>query len=147
VHGFRSEVPSTLRETPNVQYNYENYLTELRRRLQSAHEVASKNLISSNEKSKEYYNKGSETFEIQIGQKVLFFDETVRSGRSKKLSPQYIGPYEVLAVDGVNVTIRKGLTTQKVRVNRKRSFYKDKCIETRVKWRKTQIVVVIGIEY
>jgi len=27
VYGFRSEVPSFLRETPSVQYNYENYLT------------------------------------------------------------------------------------------------------------------------
>ena len=81
--------------------------------MQSAHEVARQKLIASKAKSKEYYDKGSETFEIQIGQKVLLFDETVRRGRSKKPSPQYIGPYEVLAVEGVNVTIRKGRTTQK----------------------------------
>jgi cbb3-type cytochrome oxidase cytochrome c subunit len=41
----------------------------------------------------------------------------------KKLSPQYIGPYEVLAVDGVNVTIKRGCTAQKVHVNRIRPFY------------------------
>jgi len=57
-----------------------------------------------------------------MGQKVLLFDETVRRGRSKKLNPQYIGPYEVLAVDGVNVTIRKGRTKQKVHVNRIKPF-------------------------
>jgi hypothetical protein len=91
--------------------------------LQSAHEVARQKLISSKEKSKEYYDKGSEPFEIQIGQEVLLFVETVRRGRSKKLSPQYVGPYEVLAVEGVNVTIRKGRTTQKVHVNRIRPFY------------------------
>jgi hypothetical protein len=123
VYGFRSEVPSALREIPEVQYNYENYLTELSGRLQSAHEVARQKLISSKEKSKECYDKNSEPFEIQIRQKVLLFDETVRRGRSKKLSPQYIGPYEVLAVDGVNVTIKKGRTTQKVHVNRIRPFY------------------------
>jgi hypothetical protein len=61
--------------------------------------------------------------EIQTGQKVLLFGETVRRGRSKKLSPQYVGPYEVLAVDGVNVTIKKGRTTQKVHVNRVRPFH------------------------
>jgi hypothetical protein len=113
VYGFRSEVLLSLRETPNVQYNYENYLTESRGRLHSAHEVARQKLISSKEKSKDYYDKGSETFEIRIGQKVLLFGETVHRGRSKKLSPQYIGPYEVLAVDGVNVTIWKGRTTKK----------------------------------
>jgi len=88
-----------------------------------AHEIARQKLILSKEKSKEYYDKGSEKCEIQIGQKKLLFDETVRRGMSKKLSPQYIGPYEVLAVDGVNVTIRKGRTTQNVHVNRVRSFY------------------------
>ena len=82
-----------------------------------------KNLISSKEKGKEYYDKGSEPFEFQIGHRVLLFDETVRRGRSKKLSPQYVGPCEVLAVEGVNVTIRRGRTTQKVHVNRIRPFY------------------------
>jgi len=91
--------------------------------LQSAHEIARQKRISSKKKSKEYYDKVSETFEIQIEQKVLLFYETVRRERSKKLSPQYTGPYEVLAVDGVNVTIRKGRTTQKVHVNRIRPFY------------------------
>ena len=123
VYGFRSEVLSALRETPSVQYNYENYLTELRGRLQLAHEVARQKLISSKEKSKEYYDKGSEPFEFQIGQRVLLFDETVQRGRSKKLSSQYVGPYEVLAVEGINVTIRKGRITQKVHVNRIRPFY------------------------
>jgi len=123
VYGFKSEVPSALRETPSVQYNYDNYLTELKGRLQSAHEIARQKLIISKEKSKKYYDKCSEKCEIQVGQKILLFDETVRRGRSKKLSPQYIGPYEVLAVDGVNLTIRKGRTTQKVHVNRVRPFY------------------------
>jgi hypothetical protein len=60
VYGFRLEVPSALRETPNVQYNYENYLAELRGRTQSTHEVARQKLISSKERSKEYYDKDSD---------------------------------------------------------------------------------------
>jgi len=68
VYGFKSEVPSALRETPNVQYNYKNYVAELRGRLQSTHEVARQKLILSNERCKEYYDKDSETFEIQTGQ-------------------------------------------------------------------------------
>jgi hypothetical protein len=95
----------------------------LKGRLQSAHEVARQKLISGKEKSKEYYDRDSEKSEIQVGQRILLFDETVRRGRSKKLSPQYVGPYEVLAVDRVNVTIKRGRTTQKVHVNRVRHFY------------------------
>jgi transposase InsO family protein len=36
VYGFKSEVLSALWETPSVQYSYDDYLTELKGRLQSA---------------------------------------------------------------------------------------------------------------
>jgi len=65
----------------------------------------------------------SELSDIQVGQRVLIFDETIRRGRSKKVSPQYLGPYEVLAVEGVNVILKKGRSAQKVHVNRIRPFY------------------------
>ena len=58
---FKSEVPSDLRETPSVQYNYDSYFTELKARLQSAHEIARQKLIISKEKSKECYDKRSES--------------------------------------------------------------------------------------
>jgi len=45
VYGCRSEVPSALRVTSAVKYNYENFLTELRGRLQSANVVARQKLI------------------------------------------------------------------------------------------------------
>jgi hypothetical protein len=70
VYGCRSEVPSALRVTPTVKYNYGNFLTELRGTLQSANEDARDNLISS-KKDKEYYNKDSETFEMKTGQKIF----------------------------------------------------------------------------
>jgi hypothetical protein len=123
VYGFKSEMPSALRGSPSVQYNYEDYLTELKGRLQTAHEMARKNLISRKEKSKVQYDKRAEPFELKVGQQVLLYDETVRRGRSRKLSPQYLGPYEVLSVNGVNATIKKGRTTQQVHVNRLKPFY------------------------
>jgi predicted transcriptional regulator len=83
VYGFKSEVPSALRETHKVQYNCGDYLAELRGRLQSTHEVARQKLISSKERSMEYYDKNSETMEIQTDQKVSLFDESVRRGGPK----------------------------------------------------------------
>jgi hypothetical protein len=123
VYGFKSEVPSALRDSPSIQYNYDDYLTELKGRLQTAHEVARQKLILCKEKSKAQYDKKTEPFRLDVGQQVLLYDETVRRGRSKKLSPQYIGPYEVLSVNGINVTIKKGRTTQQVHVNRLKPFY------------------------
>ena len=61
--------------------------------------------------------------ELRVGDKVLLYDETVRRGRSRKLSSQWIGPYEVVAIDRVNVTIKKGKKVQKVHVNRVKPFY------------------------
>ena len=96
---------------------------ELKGRLQSSHEIARQRLLSGKERNKEYYDKGSEIPTIQVGQKILIFDEAVRRGRSKKLSPQYIGPYDVLAVEGVNLVIKRGRSTQKIHVNRVKPYY------------------------
>ena len=38
----------------------------------------------------------------------MLYDETVRRGRSQKLSSRWIGPYEVIEVNKVNATIKKG---------------------------------------
>ena len=37
---------------------------------------------------------------------MLLHDEKVRRGRSSKLSPPYIGLYEIISVDGVNITLQ-----------------------------------------
>jgi hypothetical protein len=41
-----------------------------------------------------------------VGEKVLLHDEKLRRGRSSKLSLPYIGPYEIVSVDGVNITLQ-----------------------------------------
>jgi hypothetical protein len=45
VYGFQSTLPSTLHETPSPQYNYDDYVMELKGRLQMAHEIARQTLI------------------------------------------------------------------------------------------------------
>jgi hypothetical protein len=117
VYGLKSEVPSALRDSPSLQHNYEDYLMELKGRLQTAHEEAWQNLILCKEKIKKQYDKGTEPLKLDAGQQVLLYDETVRRSRSKKLSPQYIGPYEALFVNGINTMIKKGQYTLQVNVN------------------------------
>jgi hypothetical protein len=60
---------------------------------------------------------------MNIRDKVLLYDETVRKGRSKKLSNQWIGTYEAIGVEKVNSIIKKGHRVQKVHVNRLNPFY------------------------
>ena len=123
VFGHPSSLPSALKTDPSPQYNYDNYVAELKGRLQTAHRVAKDNLISSKHRSKDYYDKGTDSPNIAVGDKVLLHDETVRRGRSKKLSSQWIGPYEVVNINKVNATIKRGRNLTKVHVNRLKPFY------------------------
>jgi hypothetical protein len=96
-----------LHETPSPEYNYDDYVLELKSRLQTAHEVAKEKLLEAKQKSRRYYNQRAEKVKLNTGDRVLSFDETMRRGRCRKLSSQRIGPYEVLGIDQVNVMIKK----------------------------------------
>jgi len=55
---------------------------------------------------------------------VLLHDEKLHRGRSSKLSPPYIGPYEIIFVDGVNITLQlRRNKTLKVHANRLKPFF------------------------
>jgi len=91
--------------------------------MQTAHQQAHKNLIESKGKSKEHYDKTTKQTKLQVGDKVLLFDETVRPGRSGKLNAQWIGPYVITEMDKVNATITRGHKSTRVHVNRLKPFY------------------------
>jgi hypothetical protein len=117
VHGFKSELPSNLRRDPSPQYNYDDFLVELKSRLQTAQQTTRERLITATYKSKEYY-KRAEELQIEVGDKVLLYDENVQRGRSKKFCSQWLGPYEVISKKGANATIKKGKRIQNVHLNR-----------------------------
>ena len=55
---------------------------------------------------------------------MLLHDEKVRCGRSAKLTQPYIGPYEIIAIDDVNVTLKLPKNkTLKVQANRLKPFF------------------------
>ena len=123
VFGHPSSLPSALRSDTVPQYNYDDYVSELKGRLLITQHVAKQNLIASKVRSKDYYDKGTEVMKTEVGHKVLLYDETVRRGRSRNLSSQWIGPYYVVELNKVNATIRKGRKLIKVHVNRLKPFY------------------------
>jgi len=123
--GRKPNIPGILqKETPEIQYSYDNYVKELQARLQSGYEIARSNLQVKKEKSKEYYDRTVNVPLFVIGDKVLLHDETVRRGRSSKLSKSWIGPYEIIALDDVNVTLKLPRNrTLKVHANRLNPFF------------------------
>ena len=99
-------------------------MQELQSRLQSCYELPRSTLKLKKEKSKEYYDRNTNLLLFAIDEELLLHDEKVRRGRSAKLAEPYIGPYEFIAVDDVNVTLK--LTkhkTLKVHVNRLKPFF------------------------
>jgi hypothetical protein len=91
--GRKPNIPGILqKETPEIQYTYDNYVKELQARLQSSYEIGRSNLQFKKENSKEYCDRTVKVPLFVVGDKVLLRDETVRRGRSLKLSKSWIGP-------------------------------------------------------
>lgn len=67
--GHPSSLLSALRSEPSRLYNYDDYVSELKVRLQTAYHVAENNLIASKVQSKDYYDKGTEVMKMEVGDK------------------------------------------------------------------------------
>lgn len=105
VYGHPTKVPHTLSRNPHPCYNYENYTFELHKNLQEVSQIAKKNLIDNNEKSKTVYDKKQYEININVGEKV-FIENHARKG---KFSPKWLGPYNVVSLqDHENVLIKRG---------------------------------------
>ena len=120
--GHRARIPTALQAQPTSRYNYD-CVSELRGHLQTAHAIARENLLQSKARSKLDYEKKSVRLALHVGDKVLLFNESVRRGRLRKLSAQWVGPYVVIAVEGVNATIKRGRSTIKVHINRLKPLF------------------------
>ena len=83
VFGRKPNIPGILqKETPEIQYSYDNYVKELQAHLQSSYEIVRSNLQVKKEKSREYHDRTANVPLFVVGDKVLLHDEYVRRGRS-----------------------------------------------------------------
>ena len=121
--GPPSTLPSALKKPPEPQYNYDDYASELRGRLQTVHQQAHKILIESTGRSKDHYDKTTGQMKLQVRYKVLHFDETACRGRSRKLSARWVGTYSITEINKVNTTIARGRRSTKEHINRLKPFY------------------------
>jgi len=94
----------------------------LKGRLPTVHQHTHINLIESKGKGKDHYDNTAGQTKLQVGGKVLLFDETERHGRSRKLSAQWLGLYTITEMDKVNATIARGHQSVKVHINRLKPF-------------------------
>lgn len=118
--GFVSEVPTNLKRKPQPLYNCDQYVSELRYKLQKSFNLAKENLLKTKENSKVYYDKKISPYYFKINDKVLIKNES----RTSKLSPIWKGPYEIVEVyDDLNVSINERGKIKRVHVNRLKLFH------------------------
>lgn len=69
-------------------------------KFQKSHEIARDNLLKSKLINKTYYDRKSKTTCFEIGDKVYLTNEQKKIGKSKKLTPNYSGPYKIIEKNG-----------------------------------------------
>lgn len=123
LYGRKLQMPSSFSKPPELCYNYDYYVNELKARMQHCHEIAYKNIIENKNKSKNYYDQTSKSIKFHIGNKVLLKNEAFEKGKCKKLLPLWSGPYEIIKVNSdTNYTILYKNKPVVVHVNRLKLF-------------------------
>ena len=127
VFGRKSNLPSLLTTCNEPVYTFEDYLTELKTRLQHSFNTARDRIVSYKERNKTYYDKRAKPQWYEIGDSVMLQKETFVMDKSKKLQPRYDGPYEILEIQPPNCIIRyKNNKRLKVHFNRIKHYYLER---------------------
>lgn len=122
VFSYKLEIPSNLKRKPEPVYNYDDYLTELKFKLQTAHTLAREEILKNKMTNKVMYDKKTKAKTYEIGDKVLLTNES----RETKLHNPFVGPYVVTdIISDVNVKISKNNKDKIVHVNRTKKFHEN----------------------
>ena len=104
MYGRECVMPSNVKTAINkdVFTSYDDFVKRLSHNLRQMHEIAAKNLVIGKEKNKQIYDR-------KINEVVFLQVDNVRQGRSKKLGPQWSGPFIIMEKLGdTNYKIKKG---------------------------------------
>ena len=107
----------------------DSYVNELKELLASAFEITRQNLEKSQAMQKFQYDKTATKHKFAVGQLVLIHNPTVPVGKCAKFVHHWVGPYEILAVHGVNLWVRLAgkfrSKRREVHVNQCKPYHND----------------------
>lgn len=112
VFGHKAFIPKSICEKPEFRYSYDDYYSSLKSKLNKAHEIARERLVESKEKSKQYYDRNAKEISYKINDLVYILNKNIKPGLSKKLLPNYKGPYRITKVNK-NKTVEVEIKTNK----------------------------------
>lgn len=113
--GRKAYLPSSILKEPEFHYTYDDYIRSLQNRLNTSFKTARENLINSKNKSKEYYDKKINPTRFKVNDLVCIYEKRTKVGLSKKLSPNFKGPFKVIQVHPNN--------TVELQIGKKRTTY------------------------
>ena len=127
VHGYCpyelvfGKLPNGFQQFTNVQkitplYNIEDYVKEVRYRLEIAHKRAKEQIDRYKEKQKLFYDKTALDYKFKIGDLVLVKNEV-----GHKLDRQYKGPFEI-----INIDLRNNVTLVDKKTNKEQIVHKNR---------------------
>lgn len=120
--GSKMPLPSSLKDKVQFRYNYDDYVDNLKLRLQNSFRIAKETLIKSKENSAKYYNTKLKVPNFQIGDLVLLRNDQAKLGQTKKLSPIYTGPHKSINLTNTNAILKIGNKTVTVHLNKIKPF-------------------------
>lgn len=107
--GHKPYLPNTITEEPSITYSYDDYITNLKQKLNTTQKIARENIIQSKETSKRYYDHKLNPHKYKVNDLVYILNKQNIPNLNKKLSPNYIGPFEIVKVFQNNtVQVKKG---------------------------------------
>lgn len=118
IFGQKAEIPSALVKKPDTIYNYDDFVSEFKYKMQSSHELARENLLNSKQISKRQFDKSTNPISFQVGDLVLIENHT-----NKKLGSRFDGPYLVTEIISDTNTRLKIKNKEKVVHNNRLKLY------------------------
>lgn len=125
-HAREANAPSSFeRNVPAAPfYATDEYVQRLKHNIQQSNAIAREHLINRKESYKKQYDKSVNEQVFKAGDEVQLLNDFVRQGRSKKLGPQWLGPYEVTeALGDRNYRIKMGRKCKIVHADKLKLYY------------------------
>jgi hypothetical protein len=125
LNGWLPNLPGIVQREPKSAYDaYDSYVKELEATLQSSYAMVRRNLETAKLNNKRNYDHKIHVPKFEVGSKVLVRDESVCRGQSKKLEAAYIGPYEILRIEGLNLILHTRQSKEfKIHASRAKLFF------------------------
>ena len=93
--------------TPLQLTDVEDYREQLVLSLSSARDLAAKNIQAAQKRYKKQYDKKAKPPDLKVGSWVMVYFPHEETGKARKLSRPWHGPYRVIRVDDPDVTVSK----------------------------------------